>query len=203
MTILGPATTDQRELLKQLIRNEGGCLLDDETLDRFIDAGDVRSYAPEEAVTAEGEIDPDVYILMDGVMRSWHWNGDVEKTEYFGMPGTLCVSFHSYLLGLPSPNWHETCCASTLFHISKEDFDHLRDNSHSFTKWLLTNAQFQLYFFEMKRHVIQGTARQRYESLMRNRPEIFHKVQLKTIASYLGVTPQYLSKLRRNITRGL
>ncbi|MDE5978499.1 MAG: hypothetical protein K2G84_00510 [Muribaculaceae bacterium] len=39
MTILGPATTDQRELLKQLIRNEG-------------------------------------------VMRSWHWNGDVEKTEY-------------------------------------------------------------------------------------------------------------------------
>lgn len=200
MTILGPATPDQRELLKQLIHNEGGRLIDEATLDRFIDAGEIRKYAQGEAITAEGDMDPDVYILMEGILRSWHWDGDVEKTAYFGMPGTLCISYHSYLMGVPSPSWHEACCSSTVFRISKRDFDGFRDTSHCFTKWLLSNAQFQLYFFEVKWNVIQGTARQRYESLMRNRPEIFRNVQLKTIASYLGVTPQYLSKLRRSLS---
>ena len=51
----------------------------------------------------------------------------------------------------------------------------------------------------MKWRIIQGPAKERYESILKNRPEIIKNVSLKIIASYLGITPQYLSKLRRNM----
>lgn len=58
-------------------------------------------------------------------------------------------------------------------------------------------AQCQIFFFEMKNRIISGTAKERYISFFKNRPEILNQVQLKVIASYLDVTPQYLSKLRK------
>lgn len=58
-------------------------------------------------------------------------------------------------------------------------------------------AQCQIFFFEMKNRIIAGTAKERYISFLKNRPDILNQVQLKIIASYLDVTPQYLSKLRK------
>lgn len=49
----------------------------------------------------------------------------------------------------------------------------------------------------MKNRLIAGSAKERYVSFLKNRPEILNQVQLKVIASYLDVTPQYLSKLRK------
>ena len=51
----------------------------------------------------------------------------------------------------------------------------------------------------MKGRIIQGSAKERYEAMMKNRPDIAMRVPLKIIASYLGITPQYLSKLRREL----
>ena len=92
-----------------------------------------------------------------------------------------------------------TCCRSRLFKVTKADYDRLIAEDHSFARWCLEYANCQLYYFEMKRNLINGSARERYESLLRNRPEIIRGVPLKIIASYLGITPQYLSKLRRDM----
>jgi hypothetical protein len=55
----------------------------------------------------------------------------------------------------------------------------------------------QLYTHEMKLSLINGEAKERFLALMRNRPEIMARVPLKIIASYLGITPQYLYQLRK------
>ena len=43
----------------------------------------------------------------------------------------------------------------------------------------------------------KGRRLQRYQALVRHRPEILRNVPLKIIASYLGITPEYLSTLRK------
>ena len=60
-------------------------------------------------------------------------------------------------------------------------------------------AYCQLYFYEMKLCVIKGDARERFRSLIQNRPEILEKVPLNAIASYLGITPSYLSRLKKKL----
>lgn len=61
----------------------------------------------------------------------------------------------------------------------------------------------QLYSCEHKLYLINGTARDRYLSVIRNRPEIIEAVPSKIIASYLGVTPQYLCRLKSEVMRGV
>lgn len=57
-------------------------------------------------------------------------------------------------------------------------------------------AQCQFYYYEKKESVINGNVEERYASIEQNRPEILQNVSLRIIASYLGVSPQYLSKIR-------
>lgn len=57
----------------------------------------------------------------------------------------------------------------------------------------------QMLFMEFKNSVFMGNARERYLQLLAKRLEIIRHVSLKIIASYLGVTPNYLSNLRRSL----
>lgn len=57
----------------------------------------------------------------------------------------------------------------------------------------------QMLFMEFKNSVFMGNARERYLQLLAKRPEIIRHVSLKIIASYLGVTPNYLSNLRHSL----
>ncbi len=48
-----------------------------------------------------------------------------------------------------------------------------------------------------------GDAKERFLSLVQNRPEIMENVPMKYIASYIGVTPQYLCKMKRQFRQTL
>ena len=71
------------------------------------------------------------------------------------------------------------------------------DESHEFAKWSLHIAQEELFYQERKNMVINGNAKERFDAMIKNRPEIMRHVQQKIIASYLGITPQYLCRLKR------
>lgn len=201
MQIKDKATPAQREKLRELIKKESTYTLQEELIERLIDMGTIIRLRSGEQITRAGEVDPDFYILIEGIMRCYHMEGEsgLERTSYFGLPGTVCISYHSYLRGQPSPNTHEVCCPSTIMKVRKVDFASLIDSSAEFARWCLGNVQYQLYFFEMKGRVVKGPAKERYEAILKTRPEIIHNVSLRIIASYLGITPQYLSKLRKQI----
>ena len=82
-----------------------------------------------------------------------------------------------------------------------QTFDKFVKESHEFAQWALSMAQCQLYYDELKQSLINGNAKERYLSLLNNRPEILQKVSLGIVASYLGVTQQYLSYIRKQLTK--
>lgn len=202
MQIKGNAATPAlREKLRFLIKNESSYPISENLIERLIDMGTIICLHSGEPIVSAGDVAPDFYILTDGIMRCYHLEGDAEteRTSYFALPGTVCISYHSYLRGEPSPNTYAACCPSSLLKVCKTDFSSLISLSPEFARWCLGNVQNQMYFFEMKSRVVQGSAKERYEAILKKRPEIIQKVPLRIIASYLGITPQYLSKLRRSI----
>lgn len=99
---------------------------------------------------------------------------------------------------------------------SKENFQALQDCSG----WYITYDQLQILFHTIPEFrefgrmilvkcyisfkqrtlsLINETAEQRLENLIRVRPEIFQKAPLKNIASYLGITDTSLSRIRREM----
>lgn len=191
-----------RELLYRLLDAECSMRMSHDLIDEFIGLGSIIKLRRRECIIRAGDIDADLYVIVSGIMRNWYRNGEQEITQAFGPPGAIVQSFHSYYAGLPSSTNFEACCPVRLLHIRRADFDALVERSAEFARWNLRLAQCQLYHYEIKRRVINGTARERYEKLVGHRPEIIRNVSMKIIATYLGVTPEYLSKLRRIILKG-
>lgn len=148
-----------------------------------------------------GKVNTNVYVLKEGIMRRSYMNGDVDCTNGFALPGTTIMSYYSYYQGLPSNHRYEACVDSVVMVITKEDYERLICESHEFARYVNSLLMAQLYHDEMKMSVFSGDAKERYISLMKNRPEILRSVSLGVIASYLGVTQAYLSRLRQSIIK--
>ncbi len=75
-------------------------------------------------------------------------------------------------------------------------------NSHRFAIWMFHLVMEELFYQEKKNSsVANGLAKERFEALYRYRPEIIDKVQQKDIASYLGISPEYLCRLKSKIKK--
>lgn len=192
-------TDKQRVRLKERLNCECSYIMENELLDQFLDMGTVMTLKRGQSVIEVGSVDDSLYIIMEGIMRVWYMDGDIEVTHSFGTPGCIAQSFHCYYKGLPSTENYEACCQVKLLKIDRLSFDRMVETNLSFARWNLRIAQCQMYHYEVKRRAINGTAAERYEKFIRHRPEIIRNVPLKIIASYLGITPEYLSKLRRQI----
>ena len=86
--------------------------------------------------------------------------------------------------------------------VTKEDYERLIIESHEFARYVNSLLMAQLYYDEKKMSVFSGNAKERYLSLIKNRPEILRSVSLGVIASYLGVSQAYLSRLRQSLSKG-
>lgn len=195
-------TAEDRKTIHELLNNECTLQMSAALLDRFIDLGRVVTLRRRQCIIRKGDRDPDIYVIFEGIMRTWYRDGEQEITQAFGTPGTICQSFHTYYNGEPASVNFEACTPVRLLHVRAADFDALVAESAEFARWNLRLAQCQLYHLEVKNRVINGTARDRYEGLLGHRPEIMQWIPMRDIATYLGVTPEYLSRLRRQILKG-
>lgn len=190
-----------RRRIRELILSEGiaQVQLSDGLINDLNDCGHIVSLKAGQPLVKVGDVNPDFYILIDGIIRSWYVLDNVEETTAFGIAGTQILNYASYTAGQPSESNFEACTKCKLMRVPKEDYDRMLHTSLEFCNWRLRLAYDQFYFTEMRNQVIKGDARQRYAALLQSRPEIVQKVKLKIIATYLGITPQYLSHLRNTL----
>lgn len=185
--------------IKRQLNMECDYKLSEEVLDRFLGAATEVALNNRGILIHAGKVETDIFIVKEGIIRFVDMDGDKERTFAFGLPGTMFMSRHSFVKGLPSYFQVEACCPSVILKISKQYFWSLIESSQEFALWVLHISFEELFYQEYKNTVFNGDARERYVSLLKSRPEIIKYVPQKMIASYLGITPQYLSRLRREI----
>lgn len=186
----------QRASLKLLLRGECSHELEESVMDEFLSLGSVVSYKRGEVICRAGTLDRNIYIIIEGIICRWRWNDSKETVDTFALPGTLFTEYHCYYAGKESHAFFEACCPTLLLKVPAREYDELINRSHEFAKWCLCMAQCQLYTYEIREINLNGSVRDRYMTLMGHRPDIIRQVPLRTIAAYLGVSPQYLSTLR-------
>lgn len=187
------------ERLKELLAKECSYRLPDAVMDDFLSMGERLRLKAKDVIIRRGETNRDIYVLEEGILRNCYFDGGRDVTVGFGLPGTLVIDMHSYYMRRPAIYQVDACCESVVLWFRKKDFDGLLARSHEFALWMLSMEMTQLYCYEMKHEVINGDAKERFEKLIRNRPEIIKKVPLRMIASYLGITQAYLSRLRKTV----
>ncbi len=196
---------DHKEIaeMKQLLKEEVGFLPAGPGLDHALSHADWMRVDSKYVVIEMGKTCPDVFIVKDGIIRVWDFDGEKERTFGFGLPGTIFESKHSFVMHGPSYYQVETCCPSTILRIPEKEVWESVESDHSFAIFMLHNAYGELYSHEFKESTINnGTAKERFEAMLKYRPVILEKVPQKIIASYLGITSEYFSMLKRRFLKG-
>lgn len=185
------------EMLR-LLKEEVGFLPDGPGLRQLIEEAEWMHVDANHPIIEMGKVCPDVYILFDGIVREWDFNGEKERTYGFGLPGTIFQSKHSFIMHGPSYYQVETCCPSVVLRIPEQKFWDTVRNDNSFAFFMLHNAYGELYSHEYKESTVNnGSAKERFETMMNLRPVLIEKVPQKILASYLGITSEYFSVLKR------
>lgn len=187
--------------LKALLHEECTFRMSDGTMDRFVGLMFETEVRNREALIPYGKFDNNIYVVKEGIFRYAYFDGLKEVTFGFALPGTLMISYYSFYRREPSFFQIEACGNSVAMKITKADFDRLTDESNDFAKWMLRLQSAQLWHYEKKLAVVNGEAKERFISLLQKRPEVIENVPMKIIASYIGITPPSLSRLKREFKK--
>ncbi|MDR2890444.1 MAG: cyclic nucleotide-binding domain-containing protein [Alistipes sp.] len=188
------------ETLRGQLNAECSHKMREETMDRFLGLMTPVEFKRNKEIIAYGGLDGNIYVVKSGIARVAYFDGFKEMTFGFGLPGTLLISYYPFTRGEPSFCKFEACCDTTVMKIAKARFLHLLRQSQDFAEWMVFMSMEQLLFHEMKLRVVNGDAKERFESLIENRPEIIANVSARVIASYIGITESYLSTLKKQFS---
>ncbi|MCM1005565.1 MAG: Crp/Fnr family transcriptional regulator [Prevotella sp.] len=189
-------TPEEKFRLGKSLNGECDYVMPWEVMDKFLDLGQVVELEKWENLVSAGDMIADVFIAFDGILRCWYVDEDTERTAYFSGLPTIIINYHTYYANLPAFYNIQACTEAKLLRIRRSLFDELIANSHEFARWNLRVSQNQHYYFERKQRLNTGQAIDRYLSLVRALPNVMKRLPLHIVASYLGIKPQYLSRLR-------
>ncbi len=152
-----------------------------------------------EHILKEGELCNTISYVNSGALRAYCvTNAGKEATVMFAVNGWWITDMYCFVRQRPAMMYIEAIENSEIVQLSKDNQDNLFVRVPKFEKFfriLLQNA----YTREQLR-IIQNLslpAEERYENFLQKYPQIAQQVTQKQIASYLGVTPEFLSEIRK------
>jgi len=145
----------------------------------------------------EGEISNYIYFIKKGCLREWFNKDGKDITFQFFFDGQPVASIDSFINNKPSLFTIESIEPSIITIIKKVDFEELLntypDFKTGFHNFILERFGVYGQLFLSR---IKDSPQERYEELIKNQPEIIKRIPQHYIASYLGVTPISLSRIR-------
>jgi CRP-like cAMP-binding protein len=139
------------------------------------------------------------YVLK-GALRAYVVDDEgQEHTIQLAIEDWWISDYNSYIFQQPASMFVVALEDSQLLQISYEQEARLKKENHHFETFFRITAERSTAF--MQRRLISGltqTAEQRYESFMSQYPQIARRVPQYALASYLGMSTEYLSKLRNH-----
>jgi CRP-like cAMP-binding protein len=156
-----------------------------------------------EYLLQEGEQSKYLAFVISGCLRSYTIDaGGEEHIDQFGFDGWWITDLYSYLTGRKS----------TYFIDALENSEVLLMEAGSYNKLCATIPKFEHYFrillqnnyIASHRRIVSSislSAEERYLSLLETHPAIGQRVAQRHIASYLGITPEALSRIRGRISK--
>lgn len=141
-----------------------------------------------------------VYFLKKGIVRAYANPEEAEITFWFGIEGDAVLSMKSYVENQKGYETIELLEPCDLYEIQTEDLRKLYNTDIEIANWGRKFAEQELIKIEERFISRQcNTALERYKELMNNHPDLLQRVQLVHIASYLGITPVSLSRIRSEL----
>ena len=163
----------------------------------FISLLNEKKVSKKSFVLMEGELCKSISFVNSGILRAYYHNDRKESTIMFALSDWWITDMYCFIKEQPAMLNIVTIEDSSILTLSKENLEKLYIKVPKFERFF--RIIFQNAYIREQLRVIQNlsqTAEQRYQNFQSQYPKVVEKVTQKQIASYLGITPEFLSTVR-------
>jgi len=148
-----------------------------------------------------GDTENHLSFIEKGIVRLCIPHDFDELTFGFSHAGNFVSAYDSFLTQSPSKYHVETITDTVLWRVTYTDLQLIYKYT-AIGNTIGRGAAEALFLEKSKRELslLNDTAEQRYLNLFTEKPHLFQQIPLKFIASYIGITPQALSRIRKRIS---
>ena len=160
-----------------------------------------KEYVKGETITTAGTVENFLSFIETGLVRYYIPNEEDGLTFHFSFDKEFTCAYDSFLTRNPSEYALQALTYTTLWQIGHTDLQKVYERTHAGNR-IGRFASEKLFLEKSKRELflLKYTATERYLCLLDEQPELIRSIPLKYIASYIGITPQGLSRIRKQIS---
>jgi CRP-like cAMP-binding protein len=147
-----------------------------------------------------GRISTAVYFITTGIVRVFATNADKEVSLDFAFAGQFSTAYASFITQTPSAVTLQAITPVTGFAFYYDALQELYKKDHPAERTGRLLAEYQyLRKYQRELSFLQYSAQERYLQLLEEHPQIVQQIPVKYIASYLGIEPESLSRIRKKL----
>jgi len=169
----------------------------------FVSRLQCRAFAKKEPVLTAGTVEQYVNFIDSGIIRYFVLEEEKDITFEIAFENSFATAYDSFLTRTPVRYAGEALTDVVLWSIRYEDLQEMYATTSVGDRVGRLAAE-ELYIRKNRRQMsfLKDDAETRYRTMMKDYPHLLQHVPLKYLASYIGITPQALSRIRRRMGRG-
>ncbi|MDR6527474.1 CRP-like cAMP-binding protein [Chryseobacterium rhizosphaerae] len=173
----------------------------DEKLEQYCNAFHLQKIKKKDFLLREGDVCGFEGFVVNGCFKVSHTDHNgAEQILYFGIENWWLSDIDSFITGIPSKLNIQAIEDSEILLISKQDKERFYLEIPEIER--LMRLKFQRSIIALQRRIIDNLSKssdERYLDFLKEYPEIAHRLTNIQIGAYLGVTPEFISRIRRKI----
>jgi len=177
--------------------------VDEAHLDYWLNVYEKIELKKGEALVSPGQMVTHFYYVAKGCIYYYKLEDGEQKVLEFYTDDVFFTDLPAYVKGTPSNYYLKASEATIVYAIRKSDAEKSFEKSHQLERFgrLSMQEAFMKIFTRVER-LSSRSNEERYLRLLEKRPDLMQRVPQYLIASYLGVTPVGLSKIRKRLGKG-
>ncbi len=152
-----------------------------------------------EYLKVSGTTDSNLYYIVSGSLKISFINDCEEHIIRFGYKNNFITSLDSFITEKPSEFYIQAIKKTILNVISKPNYLNFIDqNADNKSLWNKILEQLILQQLEREKDILTTSPKERFERVFERSPQLFQEIPNKHIASYLRMSPETLSRLKKS-----
>jgi CRP-like cAMP-binding protein len=187
---------EYEQLLINAFRNVN---LSVETHPEFFEMWEEVEYDRSDFITSSGKVERYFYVVVSGVQTIYILSKEGDKQVIgFSFNGSFSGVYDSFLMEKPSHYFLEALTPTKLIRMNKQQYDSLFEIYPEFDRWgRIVHQNLLVGRVQREIELITLSAKERYQIFMERCPEKLRTIPQKYLASYLNMTPETFSRLRK------
>jgi CRP-like cAMP-binding protein len=151
-------------------------------------------------ILSEGEICKHAWVVLHGVIRSFHYVGETEVTSRLMKPHHIIISVESFYAQTPAFECLQALQPSVLACLHFQQLEALYQQFPAFNYTGRRLTEHYLFLTERRLYLLRKQrALDKYKFFLDEYPGLINEIPLKYIASFLGINQETLSRVRNKI----